>query len=237
MEIQRFDALSRQLSQGESRRRLLGLFGGTALGGLLATTFGPEAEAKKKKKKKSCKKKQCGECQICQKGKCKPKPDGTACTDGACQGGVCNCPSDQVCELSETCCPEPITAYEGASICSTDDVAQLCSCPAGREACVPDVGELGGCCLSSDACDPDVGCVTTTCSADNVSCTLGAASCGTNCECLAAVEGGHICADSATVICSLSGQCSNDTECSGGQVCAELGCCGGLTRCVSECAA
>jgi subtilisin-like proprotein convertase family protein len=52
MEIQRFDALAHQLGQGESRRRLLGLFGGTALGGFMATTFGPEAEAKKKKKKK-----------------------------------------------------------------------------------------------------------------------------------------------------------------------------------------
>jgi len=35
-----------------------------------------------------CKKK-CGPCKRCKKGKCKPKPAGTACAGGTCQGGSC----------------------------------------------------------------------------------------------------------------------------------------------------
>jgi hypothetical protein len=90
MDSARFDDFLRSFALGLSRRATLG----AALGSLLATGSlalinDAEVKKRKKKKKKSCKKKKCGECQVCQKGKCKPKADGTACSDGACQGGVC----------------------------------------------------------------------------------------------------------------------------------------------------
>jgi hypothetical protein len=57
MDIQRFDAISRQLSQGGTRRRLLGRFGGTALGALVASgLIGDDTQARKKGKKKKGKK-------------------------------------------------------------------------------------------------------------------------------------------------------------------------------------
>lgn len=238
MEIQRFDALARQLSQGGSRRRLLGLFGGTALGGLMATNAGPEAEAKKKKKKKSCKKKKCGECQVCQKGKCKPKPNGTACTDGTCENGVCigdgNCPPERICELSETCCPEPIEDVNGVGIC--ESASRLCSCPAGDQVCSGTEGSQ--CCLSDDECSPIGNCATDTCSAGNDFCEPEFAVCGDNCGCFSSVGGANLCASFESFSCSAPSQCTTDDNCPGSEICVDVDCrCGGGFRgvCFSAC--
>ena len=79
------DALTRSLTDSPpgstTRRTVTRLLGGLALGGPLALLGLREAEAKCKKK--------CGVCKRCKKGKCKPKPAGTACAGGTCQGGAC----------------------------------------------------------------------------------------------------------------------------------------------------
>jgi hypothetical protein len=87
MEVNQFDTLTRSLTAAGSRRRALAL----ALGGLIS--LGPvrsdDVAAGGKCKPK------CPECKQCKKGKngktgkCKPKPNGTACSVGSCQKGSC----------------------------------------------------------------------------------------------------------------------------------------------------
>jgi hypothetical protein len=87
MDGSRFDALSRSLAAGHSRRGLTRLLGSLALGGASSRLGVAESEAKKKHKPK---KKACPPCKTRKKGKCKGLlPDGSACTGGTCQGGVC----------------------------------------------------------------------------------------------------------------------------------------------------
>jgi hypothetical protein len=156
MDVHRFDTLVRTFSTQGSRRRLFGLLGSTALGGVLATSIADDADAKKKK----CKKK-CGECQRCKKGKCKPKANGILCSTGFCQDGTCigegNCPPAQVCELSEICCPEPVVTSGNTEVC--DPTGNLCGCTGGTTFCVFGGGEFGDCCEAGETCDPDDGCV------------------------------------------------------------------------------
>lgn len=173
MEIQRFDAITRQLGQDGSRRRLLGLFGGTALGGLLAAGLSSDAEAKKKRKKKKKKKRKpttptcsgCGECQTCQNGTCVAAPNGTACSTGTCEDGICrgttNCPSDRVCELSDICCPVPLETVNGdIVVCPIDEgLVLVCDCAGGSELCIFGGGDYADCCQAGESCNPDVGCV------------------------------------------------------------------------------
>jgi hypothetical protein len=246
MEIQRFDALARQLGQDGTRRRLLGLFGGTALGGLLAAgLIGDDAEAKKrkKKKKKSCKKKKCGECQTCRKGKCLAKADGTACTGGTCEGGICrtvnNCPPAQVCDLADTCCTEGINCFDDVCFCG-EEVQVVCSCPAGDEYCEGTDGAQ--CCLASDGCNVAGYCTTDTCSASNDFCELEFAACGDNddnCGCVSSTDGANLCASFEEFACPATSQCTTDSNCSGDDVCVDIGCrCTGtfLGLCLQPCA-
>jgi hypothetical protein len=173
MDLQQFDELARQLSQGESRRRLLGLFGGTALGGLIAAGFASDADAKKRKKKKKKKKKKpttptctgCSECETCQNGACVSVPNGTACSTGACEDGICrgttNCPDNRICELSEICCPGPLqTANETVVVCVIDEETALaCDCVAGANLCLFNDEQNADCCEAGEECNEVEGCV------------------------------------------------------------------------------
>lgn len=93
MDADRFDSLTRTLTETPSRRTVVRL----GVGGGLAALLGlAETEAKKKKRKKKCKgKKKCG-------GKCIPKTDcctgadcifGQICAQGQCVTGQGTCPS------------------------------------------------------------------------------------------------------------------------------------------------
>ena len=73
MEPNRFDSLARSLRTTGSRRWILALVSGLGALGLTPT----EAKKKKHKKKKFCK---CAGCARCHHGRCRPAPDGTACT-------------------------------------------------------------------------------------------------------------------------------------------------------------
>ncbi|MCA9880203.1 MAG: hypothetical protein KC442_20555 [Thermomicrobiales bacterium] len=247
MDDSRFDDLVRRLGDSRPRRPLLGagLTALAALGTGLAWSSEADARKKKKKKKKSCKKKKCGECQTCSKGKCLAAADGSACTGGACAGGTCRppqtCSPAQVCTLSETCCTAGITNTPGDPTYCGQNQQEICSCPAGDRFCSGSAGSQ--CCLSGDSCaqTPDgVGlCVADTCSADNDFCSWEFAACSETCWCVTSSGGAHLCADfSAFTGCPASSSCSTDANCTGDDVCVNVGCrCGGgsLGVCLPPC--
>jgi hypothetical protein len=164
MEMQRFDALARHFGQGGSRRHLLGLLSGTALGGLIAAGLASDADAKKRKKKKKCKK--CGECQTCRKGRCKAKVDGTACSLGSCAGGVCTCPDEATCCTNSDDCPAGSgqTCQGGACTClpGQEDSGGVCGTP---PTCL---GFFRFCNFSSDCCSNLCTGINTTCYCSDV---------------------------------------------------------------------
>jgi hypothetical protein len=81
VETTHFDALRPSLAESHSRRGIIQLVAGLALGGPLAVLGLSPAAA-------TCKKK-CGPCKRCKHGKCKPKRTGTACSGGTCHKGTC----------------------------------------------------------------------------------------------------------------------------------------------------
>jgi hypothetical protein len=81
MELDRFDALTPNLTTTGSRRGITRLLAGLTLGGSLGLLRLSQAEAKCKKK--------CGPCKRCKHGTCKPKRAGTACSGGTCHKGTC----------------------------------------------------------------------------------------------------------------------------------------------------
>ena len=92
MDAEKFDRLTQALGAGLSRRGALRAAVGTAVLGSLGLNQSDEASAKKNKKKKKCK--NLGPCEFCQKGKKKPKANGSPCTPpggtaGQCANGAC----------------------------------------------------------------------------------------------------------------------------------------------------
>lgn len=108
MDTTSFHTLLRSLTSHASRRHVLhGLAGALGLAG--APVLPKVADVKNKKRNKRRRRcNSCGPCRRCQKGKCKPKADGTACGSGTiCQGGACLCPTaccaDADCGVCRAC--------------------------------------------------------------------------------------------------------------------------------------
>lgn len=125
MDAPHFDALTRRLTIGLSRRRSLVLFGILGLGGLDSS----DVAAKNKKKKR------CPPCKKRKKGKCKGTlPDGAPCPGGSCQGGRCQqgcLPTDQCCAADD--CPLGFLCCDG--FCSETLFAAGAACTAGSRCC------------------------------------------------------------------------------------------------------
>ena len=157
MDADRFDALSRSLTDVRSRRAALAAL----LGGTLGMVGLAETEAKKKKKCPPCRKR--GTC----KGK---KPNGTPCPSfGTCQGGKCVVP---FCSGKNYC---PITATHR----SAKPAAAQCVCvvtSAGAPFCalttsLQQAADCGSCPLQSHTCLNVAGCPV----------AVGEVGCGTPC--------------------------------------------------------
>jgi hypothetical protein len=128
MDGDRFDSLTRALSDVADRRAVLRSLAGAAI---VASALASDADARKKKKK--CKKK-CGRCEKCVNGKCKARKAfcGTTCfANGACaqecrsQG---DCGSGCYCDFLEA-----HVCVQGFTSC--DQVPQACNtapCPQGQ---------------------------------------------------------------------------------------------------------
>jgi hypothetical protein len=134
MDETRFDALTRSLTSGTTRRGLGRLLGSLTLGGVLATWLSPAETQAKKKNNDNDKKKSCPSCKKKKDGKCKAnKPDGTACENGGqCQSGSC-VPSSGSSDVAPS--PPPQTPYcAGKNTCAPGGASAACQ-TAGKAAC------------------------------------------------------------------------------------------------------
>jgi hypothetical protein len=229
MDRDRFDALAKMFATVSTRRSTLAVLSALGLAGGL--TIAEDAAARKKRKKK-CKKK-CGPCKKCKRGKCKPKPDGTACGGGKlCQGGACVCPAGQkVCG--------------GACI---DDTECCGACPQG-ETCCENVGECkdvrnddGFCGQCANGQCPDGSfCANGAC---GLTCVQNGMACSTGCDCGSRVDPDHtgqlVCAGISPFTCDNVTTCTTDADCAPAtqgfrQVCvSDL--CAGKNVCADPCA-
>lgn len=150
MDTGRFDDFARALI-APSRRTVLGL----TVGGLFSSLGLTAAPAKKRKNKKKCKK-QCGPCQSCKKGKCKPKPDDSACQGtGRCLKGQCN-PLPICVQALQECPPVGSTVDCCSGECANPPPPLLPACAFSGP---------GGLCVESNDCGSGGTCVGYRCQA------------------------------------------------------------------------
>lgn len=159
MDSSRFDTLAR-LVGSRSRRSVLQVVAGTALGATLLGQLGSEvgaakckAPTKKCKKKNGKKLKCCGGAK-CQGGRCRCKTGGPACGKACCAAGqVCQQGNPKVCvngplQPGEICDPDaPLGCESGKCVCVTVGENTACTC---REATCAGFGTE--CAETSECC-------------------------------------------------------------------------------------
>jgi len=165
MDLNTFDAMTRVVAGGTSRRRLLGALGTLTMGGAVLTLVGQsDAAAKRKKGKKN--------------GKPQP-PTQNQCTDGVmngaetdvdCGGGTCpRCQGGQICTSRTDCHTALCTtgtcqSCAAAADCGQDSDGDMCFCrdnaaKAGERMCTRKTCKLfagGTCadCAAGEQCAP-----------------------------------------------------------------------------------
>jgi hypothetical protein len=226
MDAIRFDQLLRFLDSRSSRRSALALLSALGLPGLAD-------EVTAARRKKHCR--SCGPCKRCANGRCKAKPNGTACGGGAtCQGGRCvadSCPAGQkACQdgcIAETAC------------CGDCPRGQVCCTNVGECKDVRNDDDFCGLCANGQ-CPGGSFCANGAC---GKTCTLGLA-CFPNCACTTRVDPAHngqlVCAGLGVFTCENVTACNADADCSSftegfRHVCVS-GLCAGKNVCASPCA-
>ena len=190
MDAGRFDALTRSLTAAGTRRRALIVALGGALGAMGVLQREDAVTGRKRKPRrvecKTCKKGKKGK-----KGKCKPAANGTPCSKGTCQGGVCahrlrperppvcrgvqeSCAVDACCAgllCDENFCdPSPVCCADLGGSCGGDEcdccgAAILCDGSdmiCSHELCSGECLAGSECCVS-DECDGEVECIDGSC--------------------------------------------------------------------------
>jgi hypothetical protein len=236
VDAERFDDYLRALtrSNGSSRRGITRALGGITLGGSLGAWLSlADLEAKRKNKKRKRKRKKrknkkknpctpkCAECQTCTDGACVNKPNGTACSDGACRFGACQacgadgqtCCEDDTCPDSgecgfDTCCRQDGSCGELFTPCCADgacDGTLHCVLDHGDPMCFPADTPCGAagetCCVDETgySCDGDL------------FCNLATGTCGETTDC--GGENAGCCADGSTVTCDPGLACTTGHDC------------------------
>ena len=188
-----FDALTRSLSAGASRRRTLGALAALpAVGGLLAVIGAEDAGARKKKRKRKKKKKKA----------CTPQPTAQTCA-AKCGTVTNNC--KQAVNCGSCGCNPPCGACE---TCTSARVCQPCAnCCDGNGVC--QAGTTNAACGGSGTCDVCTG---------NEQCQNGQCVCVP--DCTGKCNGGHDgCGGTCTGTCP-GGKVCEDGICTGCDVCA-----------------
>jgi hypothetical protein len=244
MDSKHFDQLARVFGIGapSTRRAALGILAALGLGSSLAD----DADAKRRKKKKC---KNCGPCRKCKRGKCKPKPDGTACGACAtCLAGQCvaGCPDGQICQGNTCECPPGQKPCQGGCIADS----QCCGgCPQ-NQVCCTNLGECkdtrndadfcGQC--ANGQCPGGAICANGEC---GLTCnTVGQACFGDTCFCGNRVDPNHagqqVCAEISPFTCDTVTTCDDDADCAPAtlgfrEICVS-GLCAGKNVCADPCA-
>jgi hypothetical protein len=251
-----FDVFIRWAAAATSRRGVAGALAALILGGgwnsvLLVGNASAKKRGKKKKKRKKDKK---TSPPPLQPSGCVGNCAGKACGDDGCGVSCGFCAGGSVCDGGQcvaACCAAGTMCSDGYCTCSSS-TSDFCSCPAGDVIC-----NGAGCCQAQDTCIAPIecfdgwicACSTATCGAGNDVCQSEFAFCGSgppgSCGCFTRADGTPFCGTMpAGHFCSTpSGhsECSSDTECGDGEVCANVGCCNPSVlpfagRCVTPCA-
>ena len=161
MDDDRFDTLTRSVTSGGSRRRVMGLLSAVTLGALTPLLERVDADAGKRKKRK--KNKKIGGSQPAPPAVCTPDCSRKSCGNNGCggscgtcgsrfvcsneaTGGTCVCPAGHdACQASATCCSECQTCDAGRDVCLMKPESDSAACEGG--ACCG-----GACCPPSCQC-------------------------------------------------------------------------------------
>ena len=232
MESVRFDALTARLATTLPRRRSVGLLAALGVAGAGLAT---EVDARKKKKKKC---KGCTECQACKKGKCKPKPEGSACIGGLCAGGGCACfngfrSCQGRCIADDQCCTAADCGQGGSCQNGT------CLCTGGFKRCGNRCIPQANCCDNSD-CTGGKTCLQS--GACALVCTTNPLNCPGTCDCTGTAADPNVLVcfsygEPPTSVCSRPA-CSTNADCGAGEQCLLFDCVPGgeyERRCVPLC--
>jgi hypothetical protein len=204
MDDRRFDAFTKTLSNGGSRRGVLQTLGTSALAAV-AARLGLAEDAGAKKKRKNKKKKKC-------------------------KGNTTKCGKKACCNANQTCVGGKCLAKEGNAGCVVDtdcrpgEVCQNGSCVPEPEP-EPDCVENGDCSLGDECIAGTCVFVQGTCDATDDHCSVTEALCnpeaGNDCFCVQRFTGGAACIE-AFVPGAVCGGCQNDADCAAteeGSVC------------------
>jgi hypothetical protein len=212
MEGRRFDALTRALASGRSRRQLLKValgMGGVSLGAAAVASTGDRETEAARRPTPTPRPPVCPGRQVPINGVCSCPLGNTKCGAECCPDGKAECCDGACCYGScygeELCCPTGHVMCEGqcvAECCTSEDCPERSSCDSETHLCV---------------CDPD--CFGRTCGDDGCGGSCG--SCGQNedcvecnCQCIPQCEGRECGDDSCGGSC---GDCEQGLVCSGGQ--------------------
>jgi hypothetical protein len=195
MDAEKFDRLTQALGAGLSRRGALRAALGTAVLGSLGLNQSDEASAKKKKKKKK-KCKNLGVCEFCQKGKKKPKANGSPCTPpggtaGQCANSLCiatsppvpPAPASPTCVTTGNTCSQTGTGVNAC--CSPNVCGRAFGATAGTFKCCSGPGSLcdpnaaSTCC--SGGCNSNTSPATCVCKTSGTACDDNSQCCSNRC--------------------------------------------------------
>jgi hypothetical protein len=194
MDAEKFDRLTQALGAGLSRRVAMRAALGTAVLGSLGLNQSDEASAKKKKKKKKCK--NLGVCEFCQKGKKKPKANGSPCTppggtSGQCANSLCiatsppvpPAPPSPTCVTTGNTCSQTGTGVNAC--CSPTVCGRAFGATAGTFKCCNGPGSLcdantaAACC--SGGCNTNTSPATCVCKTSGTACDDNSQCCSNRC--------------------------------------------------------